>query len=240
MKVNLPIPKFLFFILVFSVAFMIFSSSFFNVLYDDTFIEQQYDELGSTVAEPALKTQEIIAYFNTEADYVNDATPLFADMQFTQEEKEHYKDVKDVIRGVRLWYFISFIIFFVLLIGFLVVLFLEYKEHKNHALFSQKMTLFFIRIQLWLLIICGSILLLLGGFSLFAFRTSFVAMHHLFFETGTWTFSADTLSAALFSQQFFSNFWFAVLKQVSLFLVMLLFLFGLMYTLYTLKKQRKK
>lgn len=220
---------------------MIFSSSFFNVLYDDQFIEKEYTKLGQrAVSDPALKTQEIISYFNMDAEYLDDATPLFADSAFTDAELEHYKDVKELIQHIRMWYFISFSIFLLLLLGFIVVMLSEYREHKNKALFSQKINLFFIKIQVTLLLLSGSILAVLAGFSFFAFRTSFLAMHHIFFKDGTWTFSIDSLSGALFPQQFFTDFWFAVLKQVGLFLVLLLFLFGLMYILYHLKQQRKK
>ncbi|MFP4190358.1 MAG: hypothetical protein ACLFSL_04975, partial [Candidatus Woesearchaeota archaeon] len=68
MKIRLSVPKGLFALLIISLSVMIYTSSFFNVLYDRTFFSEFYEEHGveEEVEHPTQKSAEIVAYLNGE------------------------------------------------------------------------------------------------------------------------------------------------------------------------------
>ncbi len=229
MKLKLRFALAVFFLLVFSIFLMVISSSFFNVLYDDSFFTRSFEKnnVYEIMDVPDLKALEVIAFLNGENLNLSHSNPPFHDIQFTQEEVDHFKDVRDLILTFRNIYFISFGIFVTLLSAFVFNLVLKY---KGTAHFKRKLSQFFIKLQISVLLVSAVFLFVSWLFAFFGFRWLFDRFHHVFFEAGTWTFSQDSLSILMFPENFFYDFFIAFLFNIFVFLAMIaILLFFVIY-----------
>ncbi len=225
MKFNISVPKVLFFLLALSLSVMIYTSSFFNIFYDEEFYEDFYErnEINQTLDVPTDKAMEIVAYLNSETDQFPRESPVFADAQFTDNEVSHFRDVKDLIIATRVVYFVSFTLFLVLIFGFLSSII-----RAGDKASKDKIRRFLIKLHYYVIGITGSILLLFLIGTLSSFDTLFVWFHEIFFPQGNWQFPPGSLSITLFPSEFFYEFFMALLRNVfmllSLLIVLVLFI----------------
>lgn len=229
MKLKFNLPLIFFFILVISVFVMIVSSSFFNVLYDDSFYSQSFEKnnVYDVIDVPDMKVMEVIAFLNGENLNLSHSNPPFQDIQFSKQEIEHLEDVRDLILGFRNLYFISFGLFVLLFSAFVFNLVTKY---KGTATFKKKFSLFFIKLQISVLSVSSIFIFIFWAIAFFNFTNFFDRFHHIFFEEGTWTFPSNSLSITLFPENFFYDFFIKVLSNIFVFLILLaLLLFFVVY-----------
>ncbi|MFW6230396.1 MAG: DUF1461 domain-containing protein [Nanoarchaeota archaeon] len=238
MKLHMSIPKIFFWILTLSIVYMIFSSSFFNVLYDKDLFAREAEEFGTgeSVERPLAKFQHLVLYFLNDDEYLQQPDSIFSDQRFSENELEHYKDVKDIISTVKTVYFAAFIAFIVLITGFSSSLLMKYNDRST---LKEKFALFFIKLQLSVLAVSALLLIVLAVPGLFAFQDSFNLFHEALFPQGNYRFPPDSLSMMLFPQEFFIDFFIEVLLDVLGFVLMLAVLFGFVYVLYRIRKRRR-
>ncbi len=237
MKVKFRIPMIFFIILVISVTFMIFSSSFFNTLYDESFYSRSFEKYGvyDKTLEPEMKIMEVLAFFTDEIDSITQDGPAFIDKQFTDSEISHLEDVKGIFSVLKNIYFVSFFLFIVLIAGFSSTIVMK---HKGTSKFHTKFYLFFIKVQGYVLLLSSSIMVIIWALAFFSFDNSFKFLHNTLFQSGTWTFPADSLSAYLFPKGLFYDFALSFLRNVGAFVLMLAVLFIFVYLLYAMKEKK--
>lgn len=238
MKIHISGPKIIFFILALCATTMVFTSSFFNTLYDQTFYADEFNKLGNQikVTEPDIKTQAIISYFsNQETGPMYQSEVVFTDKQMTIEEISHLEDVKILIQKAKTVYFSTFSLFFLLIFGFGSSLFMKY---KGKAILKEKFTLFFVKLQVYILLLTTAVLALFGIISAFLFDKFFILFHNVLFPQGNWTFPADSLLISLYPKMFFSDFMLNMLTVVAKFMALLAILLGIIYVSYVLRRPK--
>lgn len=237
MKLKLRVPLIFFFVLVISVFVMIVSSSFFNVLYDESFYSKSFEKnnVYETIDVPDMKVMEVIAFLNGEDLNLSHSNPPFQDIQFSSEEVEHLEDVRDLILGFRNLYFISFGLFVLLFSAFVFNLVSKYKGTPN---FKKKFSLFFVKLQVAVLSISAFFLFISWAFAFFNFGGLFDKFHEIFFKPGTWTFPSNSLSIIMFPENFFYDFFIAFLFNIFVFLILIALL--LLFVIYLSKMGSRK
>ncbi|MFP4117294.1 MAG: DUF1461 domain-containing protein [Candidatus Woesearchaeota archaeon] len=229
MKIRLSVPKGLFALLIISLSVMIYTSSFFNVLYDRTFFSEFYEEHGveEEVEHPTQKSAEIVAYLNGEITTLDDENPVFADKGLDDAEIRHLEDVKEFIMGLKAAYLISFTLFVLLTSSFIIALFLRKDKEA-----WRKARIFFMKLQVYVIAVCSVSLLLIWLLTSFGFDWLFRSFHELAFQEGTWTFAPGTLSLILFPSSIYGAFMSEILFNVLVFVLMLSMLFMFIYIIY--------
>ncbi len=237
MKISFSFPKLLFALLVLSLSGMIYTSSFFNVLYDTDFFQEFYEEQNtdSKVEYPAQKSTEVVAFLNSEINEIQDKNPVFADHSFADEEVDHLKEVRGVVSSIRSAYYVSFLLFIILTAGFVISLAISKDKDAG-----RKLRIFFMKLQVYVIGICASILLVLWLILTFGFGWAFRLFHEIFFTPGTWIFPEGTLSIILFPEGFYVEFVSQVLFNVLMFVVMLSVLFIFVYMIYKPRGSKRK
>ena len=234
MKIKFSIPKILFFVLVLSLSTMIYTSSFFNILYDRSFYEKFHETEGTSdlVNNPTGKSIEVVSYLIGDINNISNKIELFEDIGFADEELDHLTDVRKVVLLLRDIYFISFGLFFFLLFGFILSLVMRRDGHAG-----RKSRIFFMKLQIYVVMFSSLILTLFWALTTFAFDWSFNLMHELLFPPGSWTFPSDSLSVILFPSSFYTYFMSNLIYNVLIFIAMLFVLFVFIYLLYRAKNK---
>ena len=235
MKIKFSIPKLLFFVLVLSLSTMIYTSSFFNILYDRSFYEKFHEAEGTSdlVNNPTDKSIEVVSYLIGDTDDISNEIELFGDIGFEEEELDHLADVRKIVLILRNTYFVSFGLFFILLFGFILSLIMKKDGHAG-----RKSRIFFMKLQVYVVILSSLILVSFWALTTFAFNWSFNFMHKLLFPPGSWTFPSDSLSVILFPSSFYTYFMSNLIYNVLIFIAMLFVLFVFIYLLYRSKNKK--
>ncbi|MBW2985563.1 DUF1461 domain-containing protein [Candidatus Woesearchaeota archaeon] len=148
-------------------------------------------------------------------DYFKNNKELIEQEGFTQEEKLHFLDVKNIIRVLN-----SILLFTLILTSMLLIkLFTETKKNKLRKLFSSYLIIgSSITIPIVLIIFLLSL----------NFNNSFNLFHSVLFKAGTWTFSATSLSIQLFPIELFQRFTKLILTRIT-FVSFILLTIGVAY-----------
>ncbi len=240
MKFHISGPKIIFFVLALCATVMIMTSSFFNVLYDSEFYTAEFTKLSEqiSVSEPEIKTQAILSYFSNSEEKMYQSEVVFTDKKMTDDEVSLLETVKIALKKIKRIYFISFGFFFVLLFGFLSGLFIKYKREKQ--ILKEKFTLFFIKLEMYVLVITTSLVLLMSVISHFMFYKIQAMFYWLFFQSKAIVLSSDSILLSLFPNQFFSDFVSSVILVSVRFIVLLAILLGIFYLTYVLRQPKQK
>jgi len=138
---------------------------------------------------------------------------------FTENEKSHMKDVKILINQVL-------ILYYVLIIGDGLLLLYLYRNKKRYIPIVS--------------ILSGTVIILFSGIIYLlqnSFSTLFITFHLLFFPQGNWMFPESSRLIQLFPEQFFSNFFYDLVRNACIASIILI-LFGYMYFVLTQEKNR--
>ena len=104
--------------------------------------------------------------------------------EFTEREQSHLADVREVMKSVDVFFWVIFL--FLILSGF----YLYKKRQLGRAL-------------VWGGVLAIAAIVLLSMFAMLNFNVLFNQFHRLFFEPGSWVFSAESRIIQLFPLEFF-------------------------------------
>ncbi len=186
---------------IISFFFVLILSSATSLVFDKKsyFKEQEnakvYEDLNKSLAQNV--TTSLISYFRYKETMDTDF--------FSQQEKEHMQDVKNLINKLIISYYISIVL--------LVVFFILYYNITKD--FSKSLSSVLIFGSLTTIIIF--ILLYFANFSFL-----FDRFHLIFFESN-YLFPADSNIIRLFPESFFSGIFFLILKVAFIKTIILLF-----------------
>lgn len=181
-------------ILTISLVLMILGNAFSHYLFNQDYYEEQFDDLGVT---DELGYDLSRAGMTVIHEYFRGQQELGWVKAFRQEEKEHLRDVKDLVSTGYLIYSICIMATIACLIRYLVkyrnenIEFKKVAERIVHALRKSTMILLIIGIVI-------AVMFLLGSFELF-----FRQFHKVFFPQGNWIFPDNYLLVNLFPKEFF-------------------------------------
>ena len=144
------------------------------------------------------KTKAIIKYIDTGNNQLS-----FLD----NEELQHMKDVRNLVSSGK----ILMAVLSILLVSGLVYIIINFRIE----------TIRYLSYSLMLASIVGFVSLFTFFYGALAFSSTFITFHNIFFEPGTWTFSASSTLIQLFPEQFFLN---STIRIMFSFSIMLLFL----------------
>ena len=148
-------------------------------------------------------------------DYFKNNKKLMNQKGFTQEERLHFLDVKNIIITIKSILLLSLMLTSMLLIN----LFTKTKKKELKKLLSD----YLINGSLiTLTIVLMAFLLALN------FNNSFNLFHSLLFKAGTWTFPATSLSIRLFPIELFQGFAKNILTRIT-FVSLILLSIGIVY-----------
>ena len=131
------------------------------------------------LADKTMEQQQTIDYLQGKTYKMNLA------LNFTEDERAHLDDVKQVVQKADYLFYLSLII----------LLFLVLFNYKNKAEFNRLLKI----ASITTLIFLGIILI----FTLLSFNFSFAIFHSIFFPQGNWQFAADSLLIKTFPLEFF-------------------------------------
>jgi len=143
---------------------------------------------------------EVLDYIRTGGD------ELIGNDFFTDREKDHFYDVKNVVQSAQIIYYISIfiLILFSILIALLINNFLKFLLLYGKILFMGGLLTFIL-----------SMLLLLGV--LLSFTGAFDVFHNIFFEAGTFTFNPQYEKVVvLYPPELFNDFTTIIIVKVLL------------------------
>lgn len=168
--------------LVVIIPVIIFLFSFTTVLFDKAFYEKQFAGSGVNITMARETTEFLMDYFSAEVD----AEPDFR--LFTEEEKEHIADVKEVIGWV-------IFLFYLLIVSAALFIYFNYRSCKwGRTLLYSGIAAVAVPAALYVI----------------PFDFIFSVFHQIFFEPGTWTFPAGSTLITVYPFSFFYNAAFAV------------------------------
>jgi integral membrane protein (TIGR01906 family) len=162
-----------------SFNLMIFNKDFYYKEYSKNGV---YEELPSGIDAKNI-TSNILKYFRNGAELE----------YFTDTEKSHMQDVKELIRTMQFIYYGAAVVL-------LILFFYCYKKFEDDKIMFIKVLA---RSSLYSSIAATIILVLIFSTSVFYFEPVFATFHSIFFPQGNWMFSPDSLLITLFPQQFF-------------------------------------
>nr|MCK4929750.1 DUF1461 domain-containing protein [Nanoarchaeota archaeon] len=170
------------------VVFILFSASFFMVLFDKSFYNKSFDKYGVYDELGVIDVRNTIDYL---INYLtNENTEINELVGFMPEEKTHLEDVKNII----IWLKALSIASFVLLIIFIMRLSIlkDFKPNlKRIFIYSSISTL--------------AVLIIIFVLSL-NFPAFFDVFHKILFPQGNYMFPAHYLLIKLFPQKLFMDF----------------------------------
>jgi integral membrane protein (TIGR01906 family) len=170
----------LFIIIIFgSLNYMIFNKAFYYKEYEKNNV---YDALPENTDTEAITTN-IIKYFrgNTELQY------------FTEDERSHMRDVKNLIRTMQLIYYGAAII----TIALFYYCYHKFREDKHEFIRVLTKSLLYSSISSIIFLV------LIFLMAVYSFDFLFMIFHLIFFPQGNWTFSPDSLLITIFPKEFF-------------------------------------
>ena len=164
------------------LTILIISSSALLTVFDSSFINKQSGDIQGK-EQTLYKDKEII--LSNFIDYLQDKTNSLSNV-FNTREKEHMKDVKDIVQTINSLFLFS-------LISVIAITFYLIKEKKQKLLLK---SLKYSALNSFLIVI----LLVIATLN---FQIFFNQFHELLFKPGTWLFSHTDTLIQLFSFEFF-------------------------------------
>lgn len=152
------------------IPFIILLTALASVGFNDQFFTKLVQRDSQNPEQALPVTLQLLDYFAGSAAMPN---------VFQGKEKTHLIDVKKVIQGWTIAYFLMLIVFISLL---------PFANLKKAFLLGSLATI-----------------LLLFLIEVVPFALSFTAMHNVFFEPGTWQFPANSLLIRYYPETFFAN-----------------------------------
>ena len=161
------------------IPILLILSSFSSVVLNAGSIIETQAMLG--IQQPE-KTKAIIEYIDKGNNQLS-----FLD----NKELQHMKDVRDLVSSGK----IMMVVLSILLVSGLVFIIVKFRiEAARYLSYS-----------LILASLLGFVSLFTFFYGALAFSSTFITFHNIFFEPGTWTFSATSTLIQLFPEQFFLN-----------------------------------
>ena len=108
-------------LLIIDTSFFLYLFNFKNISFDENFYKkefQKYNVYGKLQAYDVEKiNNEVLNYLKSEKEQ-----KLIQNNFFSQREKEHFLDVKNLVQKTVRFYYFSFVLFFILLISLVFLL----------------------------------------------------------------------------------------------------------------------
>jgi integral membrane protein (TIGR01906 family) len=175
----------LFVIIIFgSLNMMIFNKDFYYKEYakNGVYLELSGDKaVGEEIAQNV--TENVIKYFRNTEEL----------KYFTETEKSHMTDVKNLIRLMQFIYYSAAVLS-------IILFFYCYKKFKDDKYMFIKILA---KSLLYSSIVAGAFLILMFLMSIFSFDFLFTTFHVIFFPQGNWMFDPSSLLITMFPQTFF-------------------------------------
>lgn len=216
-------------LLVLDIPFILYFFNFNNFIFNEKFHKEEFRKYG---IYDKLKDYDIERINNDVLDYFKNEDALIKNDFFNEREKEHLKDVKDLIQFILFIFYFSLFLF---LISLSMIIILNKKNVKKIIknigiifLFSGFLTLFDAFI-FWLMLKLN-------------FNFIFDLMHKTFFKAGTYVFDPSFENVIiLYPQEFFYDITINIVINTLVF-SFFLFLIGLFIIFYSdkIKKYLKK
>jgi len=208
----------IFIILIFgSLNMMIFNKDFYYKEYSKNGAYSQLENKNIDEETVQNITENIIKYFRNTEDL----------KYFSQAEKSHMADVKQLIRTMQFIYYGAAAIS----IGLFFYCYKRFKEDKFAFLEMLSRTLLYSSIA------SAAFLIIIFLMSVFSFEFLFTGFHLLFFPQGNWTFASSSILITLFPEQFFFDISLRIFVYA---LFQSLIFFGMGYWIYNQLKIYKK
>ncbi|MAE13459.1 hypothetical protein CMO92_02745 [Candidatus Woesearchaeota archaeon] len=188
---------------VISLAYLLLVTAFFQVYQDEQFYINQYEKNGAATTlgkeNATAITENLLTYLNTEKYVYEDKGKL---TYFTESEKSHLADVKQIFNILSDLYYLS-----LLIVTFSIIWLITQTKRWQHSLAT---ILFYGGI-----ISIAFILLLLLAVAL-NFDKAFLTFHELLFPQGNYSFPHDSLLKTLYPDTFFVSFTYRIIFYVVL------------------------
>ncbi len=182
------ISIFIIILLIINLLILIYLANFKLMIYNNDFYNKEFkkNNVYNEVENADIKLNEILLFFKDKKQLGDD---------FTENEKSHLQDVKNLITGIN--YAIYGIL--LIIISLIMVLLLIYRKDL-HSFF--KIIGFSFMITGFSILLISLVLYIFAG----SFSDLFVKFHLIVFPWGNWQFPDTSILIKMFPEQFFYNF----------------------------------
>ena len=191
-------------ILIILLPALIITSSIDSIIFN----KNVYAQYETQVDNKEKIIINLLDYFKNDKEFIKQEG-------FTQKERDHFLDVKEIIRSIRSISLLSMMLTSLFLIN------LYFKTKKKEL--KNKLSIY---------LISGSSITILIVLFIYVssqnFEYFFTLFHSVLFKTGTWTFPANSLSIKLFPLELFKEFAKIILTKITFISIILLFI-GIIY-----------
>ncbi|HHE36404.1 MAG TPA: DUF1461 domain-containing protein [Candidatus Woesearchaeota archaeon] len=191
------------------IVFVLFSASFFMVFFDRGFYDKSFDKYGVYDELGVLGVRNtvdyLINYLTNENTEINEIKQLTI---FTEEERAHLEDVKNIINWLKALSIASLVLLFAFIIRLSIL-----------EDFNTSIRRIFVYSSITTLIVLAIIFVLSLNFSAF-----FEVFHKILFPQGNYAFPAHYLLVKLFPQELFKDFARKMFFHTAILSIILLFL----------------
>jgi len=190
------ITIFVIILLILNLPILIYLANFKLMIYNTNFYQKNFkkNRVYDDVSDADNILNNILSFFKNKAPLSN---------VFTEDEKSHLQDVKNLITGV------NYVFYGLLLIEIILFLLLFLTYRKEIIKFFQIIGFSFMITGLSIVMFSLVLYIFSGSFS-----DMFVKFHLIFFPWGNWQFPDTSILIKMFPEQFFYNFTYKAVSNV--------------------------